>query len=291
MIDLASDDWFSALRLGLGAQVQPIDAVLPSTYLAMFRAGPFRIAYPEFPFGILAPADHPQLAVLAAQAREIGADVVRVQCRTVPVGTGIVGVHRLQTVRIERLDEWDESRIEKARRARNRLARTPVAVRKGTSADGEALHRLYEATVARHGGGVRYSRKYFELIAPHAALIAEFEGQVCGFVCAGRFGSQGVYLHGGHDPAARAHYPSDILFLSMLRAAKAEGLGSFDFLASPPAQHSLVGYKLAWGGAVVDVAVCDLAIRPFKARLFELAYALAKALRAVRQSVRPGGRS
>lgn len=291
MIDLASDAWFSALRNGLGAQVQPSDATAPSSYLALFRAGPFRIAYPEFPFGIMAPADRSQLSVMAVRARELGADVLRLQCRTAPEGSDIVGVHRLKTVRIERLDEWDESRIEKARRARNRLARTPVTVRSGTAADGEVLHRLYEATVARHGGGVRYSRRYFDSIAPHAALIAEIDNRPCGFVCSGRFGSQGVYLHGGHDPAARAHYPSDILFLSMLRAAKAQGLESFDFLASPPAQQSLVGYKLAWGGSEVDLAVCDLAIRPLKARLFELAYGLAKAVRVVRQAIGPRNRT
>ncbi len=278
MIDLQSDAWISALRVGLGADLRATARSAGAEYLALFRAGPFRIAYPDFPFG-MGPVDRERLRTLLAVAREIGADVVRLQCDSEPQSVGTLAAHRLQGVRIESLADWDESRIEKARRARNRSSRSRLTVRRGTSPDGEIAYRLYRATVLRHGGSLRYSRAYFEAIAPHAALVAEIDGVPCGFVCTGRIGSLGVYLHGGHDPAVRALYPSDALFLSMLREAKSEGLESFDFLPSPPAQRSLVDYKVAWGGRPVDIVVHDVAIRPLRARAFELAYTLSSMFR------------
>ena len=59
-----------------------------------------------------------------------------------------------------------------------------------------------------------------QAIAAEAAIVAVLDGSICGFVCSGIRGARACYMHGAHLPEARAHYPSDQLFLAMLRAAR-----------------------------------------------------------------------
>ncbi|KRB10958.1 hypothetical protein ASD86_00430 [Lysobacter sp. Root690] len=139
------------------------------------------------------------------------------------------------------------------------------------------------STLHRHSGVARYSQEYFEAIAPHAALVAVLDAEICGFVCTGFQGSRACYMHGAHLPQARSHYPSDQLFLSMLRAARDAGFRSFDFLPSPSGQGSLAAYKRAWGGNDIGLVVSDLALNSVRARGFSWALRLSNSLAALRR--------
>jgi len=279
MIDLQAKAWTDALKVGLGADSVP----LPGTqrgWMVCFRAGPFRVAYPDFPIGSQE-LDAAAVSEWSGVARGLRADLMRIQAPHELADARVFARHRLGSVAIADLGGWRESQWEKARRAANRQARSALHIRAGRREDGAQLHRLYLSTLRRHGGAARYSREYFEAIAPQAATVAVLDGSVCGFVCAGIRGDRACYMHGAHLPEARAHYPSDQLFLSMLRAARDAGARHFDFLPSPAWQDGLIAYKRAWGGTPVAAVVSDLALNPLRARGFALALKLANGFSAL----------
>lgn len=262
MLDLDSEIWAAAVRDGLGAQV----ANLPGGgSIACFQIGPFRAAYPHFPVGSQSTED----GVVTEAARALRADLVRLQAPTKCDDPRVIAVHALGSHVIENLQSWNERSWEKARRAANRQSRSPLRIRPGRPGDGRALHSLYQATVQRHGGAVRYNERYFEVIAPYASWVAELNDDICGFVCIGYRGTHAFYLHGAHAPSARPHYPSDQLFLHMLQVARQRGMESFDFLPTPADQPTLAAYKRAWGANETALYVSDLAMKPWRARAME----------------------
>ncbi|WP_408952678.1 GNAT family N-acetyltransferase [Lysobacter sp. Hz 25] len=282
MIDLDSQQWIRALREGLGAEVSRVGT--GTGLMVCFEAGPFRAAYPDFLIGS-AGLTADWVASQIDAAHSLGADLIRIQADAPVDDSRVFARHDLGSMAIEHLAAWSERGADKSRRAANRLARSALLIRRGRAGDGARLYGLYRATLHRHGGSVRYTERYFEAIAPYAAWVAELDGRVCAFVCVGHRGSRGCYMHGAHDPSVRGHYPSDQLFLLMLRAARDAGLESFDFLPSPATQGSLSAYKAAWGGQPVQLVVSDLALRPVRARAFAAALKLSRGLSAIRSRV------
>ena len=277
MLDFSSWTWKKALHDGMGARL----ADLPGgRMIACFRAGPFRIAYPDF---LIGSAEVVDLDSTIYAARHLQADMVRLQTKNALLHPDVQAAHRLGSVLIDDLQSWSERSLEKARRAANRQLRSPLRIRKGLPGDGPALHALYCSTLQRQGGTRRYTANYFELIAPHAALVAELDGVICAFVCAGFMGSRACYMHGSHSPTARGHYPSDQLFLAMLRNARDLGIERFDFLATPPNQPSLAAYKRAWGGSDAPLVVNDLALRPLRSRGIAVAMKMQRMLTPLRR--------
>src|SRR5690606_23645969 len=125
------------------------------------------------------------------------------------------------------------------------------------------------STVLRHGGAIRYRREYFrEFARTGSGLVAKAGGRIAGFVCMAMSGSRACYLHGAHDVALRSYYPSDQLFLAMIRKCREVGAKTFDFLPSPPEQHSLQSYKESWGGEEAKAYSTDVIVRPVVARTF-----------------------
>ena len=265
MLDLASVEWVSALREGLGAKLLEMT---DGPTIACFRAGPFQIAYPDFLVGTSSSDD---LEQILSAGKSMGADMLRIQGAEVFAHSRLMGTHDLGSIQISDLQQWKEEKWEKARRARNREARSALTIREGRPGDGGLLYDLYCATLSRHGGLRKYTLPYFNIIAPHAALIAELDGIPCAFVCRGFVRQKAFYMHGGHSALARQHYASDQLFLRMIRDARQAGMLSFDFLPTPPAQATLGAYKRAWGGETVGLVVSDIALRPWRARALSAA--------------------
>ncbi|PJK00503.1 hypothetical protein CO641_00485 [Lysobacteraceae bacterium NML91-0213] len=238
----------------------------------IFKLGPLRVGYADFAAGVEKLGEGYQRRMSAA-ASENGVDVLRYQAPLPADASPRHARFELLTTVIDDLQGWDERSFEKPRRTANRLGRTALEVRRAEPRDVSVIHRLYTETIARQGGRMRYSREYFEMIAGPSAWVACLKGDVIAFVSSGRAGNRGLYLHGGHDERFRSHYPSDILFLAMIREARQAGLRSFDFLASPRGHTSLLGYKQAWGGRPRPVCVSDQPLS-WLGHSFSLGYAV-----------------
>ncbi len=276
MIDLLGDPWRLAIERGLGAPtVRVADNVVP---MPIFRVGPVRVAYAGFPIGIDGSALDAAREIAARQR----ASVLRViRSADDPPLSGTLHRYIQPSVLIDDLAGWSPMAHEKARRTRNRRRRSEVNVRASDDADFDAIWTLYRHTVERYGGSVRYSPGYFRFLANAGVLVAEAAGRVIGFVASGRVGHRAFYLHGAHDPHAKALYPSDLLFLEMIEQAQVAGASSFDFLPSPSGQPRLHAYKQSWGGRHRDVATDDVPLNTL-GTAFALAYAARAAINAWR---------
>lgn len=270
MIDLQSSAWAATVRDGLGATWHQ-DA--GHSAVACFHAGPFRMAYPDFFSGSENPVDEQSLQQYLRAAKLLNADLVRVQTHSLVTNSRPLASHIQTSCIISSLEDWNETSLEKVRRTANREKRSALLLRQGRGEDARYMHSMYLATIRRHGGAPRYTKKYFELIAPHAATVAELDGKPCGFVCTGWRHKTAYYMHGAHDIEARKHYVSDLLFLNMIRQAKAAGMVHFDFLPSPANQASLLAYKRLWGAADRISTTHDFALKPLRARCLLLAMA------------------
>lgn len=254
MLDLASRSWIDLVESTLAAQVHPLNEDL---HLTIFKRGPWRIGYLNFVAGCESLPALP-IAQVRKAARDLGAHALRIQANEPAPESRSFARYPLAACRIRALQRWHARQSDKGRRTANRLSRSPLNMRPAVSRDGAVMHRLYESTVRRHGGTARYTKAYFEALAPLAGQVAEQDGAVVGFVCSARHGDRGLYLHGAYADSARSLYVSDLLFLRMLESARDSGLQSFDFLASPHA--SLLRYKQMWGGEPMTDWVSDLAL-------------------------------
>lgn len=279
MIDLLSPRWVDAVTNGLGATQHNL---IDGGSITCFRAGPFRIAYPDFFTGTQGPVGRDELQIRMQMALSLKADLVRLQTGDMQASTQPLTIHELGSCIISSLDTWNERDFDKARRTSNREKRSPLLLRKGRSTDGKCMHQLYLSTIRRHGGSARYNQAYFELIADEAAIVAELDGQFCGFVCVGFRNATAYYMHGAHAIDARKHYASDLLFLAMLKEAREAGMTTFDFLPSPADQPTLTAYKLLWGATEKRFTTYDLALNPLRARGFLAAIKVANFISALR---------
>lgn len=253
MIDLLGDTWRRAVEHGLGATMAVVaEDTVP---MPIFQIGPVKIAYAGFPVGI----DSDRRDAARVIAKKQGISVLRVIGKAeVPQLPGTFRRYIQSSVVIDDLHTWSAAISEKARRTRNRISRSEVQLRASIGADAEAVWALYRHTVQRHGGAIRYTPEYFRQLSCQGLLVAEAADRLIGFVAVGIAGCRAFYLHGAHDIEARAHYPSDLLFLAMIERAKAVGATSLDFLPSPTRQPQLHAYKRSWGGRDRDMATDDL---------------------------------
>lgn len=277
-IDLDSDEWAGILGAGFGAASIKVADGSRTSRITIFRAGPFRVAYPEFPVGAAIYSSDLIVAIVQA-ARQHGVDMLRFHASHSLQSGGPVAVVNVGTHVIPDLQAWDVTKIEKARRTRNRASRSPLTIEKANVGDAAEMYSLYLQTLSRHGGGKRYSLPYFLALAgSNSSLVARLDGRVCAFVSFAFQGTRACYLHGAHDPSARPHYASDRLFYEMISSAKGYGANVFDFLPSPADQPSLAQYKRAWGAVPAPFVVSDIAVRTLRAGIFRVAKRVAVAL-------------
>ena len=130
----------------------------------------------------------------------------------------------------------------------------------------------------RNRGGLRYTPAYFEALLRLSqkqpllrCLGALVDDEVASFLVVACNGTIAYYLHGGSDMRFQTFRPADLLFARAIAWAQDQGMQSFNMMASPAAQTSLVRYKEKWGGRTKDQYTYDVPIRAFAAVMFRLA--------------------
>ena len=267
--------WQALLTAGFGCGTLYASDGNSGLAVTVFRAGPFCIGYVGFPAGgvIGQPLDARRVVDIVQDA---GAEA-GIACARVPVrGNGPAAKAGLSCVEtpetaIECLPGWNlGSGASSLRRAVRKARRSGLQVRHITDpADGEHLFDLYAGTVRRHHGSMRYNRAYFAALIelstsePRLQVMAATREQVIGgFIVVARQGDVAYYLHGGTRDEFREHSPSDLLFDRAIHEARDSGCTSFNMMASPTDQPSLVRYKEKWGGTTHALRTYTVALRP-----------------------------
>ena len=142
---------------------------------------------------------------------------------------------------------------------------------------GNILYRLYRDTVTRHQGALRYNAPYFRGLIQLAkddlrlrCLLAVHDENIIGFLVVALAGNTAYYLHGATDMTCQHYRPADLLFHEAITWARDAGIQSFNMMASPRQQQSLIRYKEKWGCVSKPQYTYDLVISSIHARMFNL---------------------
>ncbi len=282
--------WQSLLSNALGAEAYytrgqsfQLDAAL-----AAFRAGPFSIGYIGFPLGSFlggrkirsSELEHVDFSGLSRIV-----DVLRftsyedLACSSPRISSQLsyeTVVHDLANWSINNLKSHVRSSVKKAFRLGTTV--TDDCDEK----DAARLYRLYADTVLRHGGNLRYKERYFQELVRLCnndngakCFVARRDDKIIGFNAVVYHEGTVFSLHEAMDEAVRQARSSDLLTNTAITWARDVGANAFNFLSSPRDQQSLVYYKEKWGGQTRDLYTNSVALRPWRAALFNFAVAVA----------------
>ena len=258
-----SPDWQAVLEQGFSADSLYLwdEDVGDGAAVTVFGAGPFRIGYLGFPFGGTL-CDKARPEQLYAELRH-ASGIRRPAALRMPVSafgsspapdlsgdaTPETAIADLQSWRLDQLSRNMQRDVRQAQRSDVEFANS------SDPGDAAQLFTLYEATVQRHQGAVRYTEAYFrsliELSGQHAGvrvLVARLDGEVAAFAVFVKHGSMACYLHGATNQALRKHQPAALLLHEGITWAQNHGCSVFNLMSSPSGQDSLVRYKERWGG-------------------------------------------
>ena len=258
----SSPGWLSLLRDGFGCQcVHVHDAKNKVDYpIAVFKAGPFRVAYIAFPVGAaLGSVDRYQqlAACLRGLHRSIRPHCLRASVSGFDEQPELdLNCAETPETAIVDLPTWTLGLASSnVRRDLKRARKADLAVREASPEDSKALYVLYADTIKRNQGSLRYNVTYFEKLVALASVCEDLKvlasgpvGAPAAFVAAARHNEAGYYLHGGSDPAQRQHRPAALLMHEAISWAQNHQCRLFNFMSSPPDQPSLVQYKEKWAG-------------------------------------------
>jgi lipid II:glycine glycyltransferase (peptidoglycan interpeptide bridge formation enzyme) len=246
--------------------------------LLLLRDHDFTLAYvPRGPIlSGSAAADRAFVDELARAARSEGASFVRFEpdiLERAPAGDDVRATLRgagfrtsertIQPRSSIRLDltageEQLRSGFSKGHRADLRRAeRDGVAVRVGTSADTEILHRMLLETAARKTFRVRsaaYYRRVMDAFQDGARLlVAELDGQPVGASLVIAFGRQGMYLAAGSNRAGLDHRAAHLLQWHAICWARRHGVRDWDLwgIADARGRHELAAARGTTGAAAL----------------------------------------
>jgi len=150
------------------------------------------------------------------------------------------------------------------------------------------MYKLYAQAIMRHRGRIRYTLPYFRELVRLAAsshqlycLLAMHNEKIAAFLVMAIEGDTAYYLHGANDRELSRLCPSDLLLYHAIHEAKELGLSSFNLMASPQNQPSLVRFKEKWGSVTKPQTTYDIPLRPTAAKLLYAANGLYKLLRRI----------
>lgn len=262
----ASEDWQKLLRASFGCKTIYGSSSDSGLVISSFKAGPFSVGYLGFPTGrVIGVRDTLQNTASALRA---ASEITLPVCLRIPLSAFSNPPH-LETpfvtspeTAITDLQNWDSMAVSK--KLRRDIRKAEKAQFEIAAADvpalGETLFRIYENTVRRHRGSMRYTLKYFtglqRLQRTNDAIriiVAKKDDQIAGFAATVRDGLTSYYLHGGTDDRFRQNGPSDLLIQRAIHLAKNDGCEIFNLMASPTDQPMLVRYKEKWGGTTKEL--------------------------------------
>ncbi len=283
--------WQDVLERGFGCRTLYVARPDFGVAISSFRAGPFRIGYLGFPAGSFV-GDPGRLAesIFDIKTSDSPERPVCLRMSLSPFSDApefdLPYVTNPETA-ITDLQNWDATAVsKKLRRDLRKVEKQGYAVAAVPDDSlSDAIYEMYESTVSRHQGALRYTREYFAALCALGQVNervrvfgATKDDRVAGFAITLRHGDTTFYLHGGTHDDFRRDGPSDQLLLEAISRARSDGSATFNLMASPPDQPMLVRYKEKWGGETRELRTYTLPLR-FSYRLFRAAESLYRTIR------------
>jgi hypothetical protein len=157
---------------------------------------------------------------------------------------------------IDQLSNWPEAKSNKLRKHLNLASQLEdqLEIVEGDS-ELNVCFDLYEETIRRHLGHIRYNRLYFNFlskISTHSKRLKIFRaidasGDTHAFAIGALHGEVGYYLHGGVREHARTKRTFYLLLEKLIHQAIAVNCSEFSLMSSPWSQDGLIRFKKQWG--------------------------------------------
>jgi hypothetical protein len=280
-----SNDWAGLLEASFDVRTTYVwdETDTCGAMLSSFAAGPFRLAYLGFPVGgVVGPRSLAASLLSRLQSLRDDLNDVAIRIPVSPFAGSVVLELPFEATpesAITDLASWSLDSVSgNHRRDIQKAMRSELdIVAASGDRDAEAVFAIYQDTVKRNRGAIRYNQSYFrQLIAlaqnnPLArVMLAKSGDEIAGFVVALRHGDAVYYAHGGMRLDFRRLQPSALLIHEAIRWAQDCGCRCFNLMSSPPGQESLVWYKEKWGATTREHRSHTLALRP-SYRVFQVA--------------------
>jgi len=241
------------------------------TTITAFQAGPFHIAYINFPAGLRSFPWHDVdtfRCQISDAIRDCKIDVLRCSVSAWPspdFKPPKQAIYHQETV-IHDLEMWGVQQLSKrARRDAYRAQREGFICKVAYDKhDANSVYKIYEETIKHRHGTLRYNEKYFQAMIELArksdnvvTLLAKKNG-IQAFMSIVIDQNVAFYLHGGHFRGADGIFAGDFLMLKGIEWAQKRQAKYFNMLASPKKQTGLIRYKEKWGGVTSDHWTIDI---------------------------------
>ena len=226
--------------------------------VSVYKVGPFRVGYVGFPVGEIIGDQkflNDVLWALKNTSLPIRVDILRIMVSEFQdiVISDQNGMQAPETA-IVNLQTWRLP--SKIRRNINKFSRSNIHLEEIEDIKySKPMFSLYEDTVKRNQGQIRYTEPYFRSLIrlsvdeSSVRCIGAFSGdKLVGYLVVAISGMTANYLHGATDHLYSKDRVSDGLYHEMITWAKSQGARCMNFLSSPKGQRSLSRYKEKWGG-------------------------------------------
>lgn len=279
--------WHTVLSKGFGSDTLYgwNEAASTGVTITVFKAGPFRIGYLGFPVG--GTMGNGTINPDMIEALRKTAFPNSIHCLRIPVSAFDLAVdlplpaQMTPETAIENLQGWRPEIDPRLHRDVKKAENSSLITIDAAPSQGEVVFRLYRDTIARHHGSMRYTLNYFcelnslaKTSAGLRCLLAIMDSEITGFLVVACHNRTAYYLHGGMFPEYKQHTPSDLLLYEAIKWARQQGMESFNMMASPSKQPSLIRYKEKWGGVTRGQQTYELVLHPFQSAIFKAATAL-----------------
>lgn len=222
--------------------------------LFVWQKGPVRVGYLGFPISpawLLTDWDWQSRDSMPLPER---IDLLRWNFST--IGTSVVasplGISQPEST-IPDLSAWPLRNQRKIRKDLALGVRHGVTLCNATIEDVATLFSIYEQTISRHRGRLRYNLDYFKTLTLISAgcedvqvRLARDQQKTIGFCITVRQADRGYYLHAGVAEGCRHLGAADLLANDAIRWAISKNCKSFSMMASPQDQPGLHKFKQKW---------------------------------------------
>ena len=289
---LYSPTWHQVLQKGLGCKTWYAwdEETTAGVAISVFHVGPFRIGYLGFPIGGILNGDSLSLSLLQGLQQANWPErphLLRLPVSAFAGSSSHPPFHQVSSTpetAIIDLPSWDLNRITKLRRDINKAMRSNFELRHlREEASSESIYNLYQSTVKRHSGNMRYTQEYFDALLkltlenPNIYCLGAFkEEKLAGFLIAALNSKTAYYLHGAIDTNQKKYGASDWLLYHAIRWAQTEDMNCFNFMSSPSNQIGLVRYKEKFNAITCDHKTYEIIFNSTISYLFKIGLSLGK---------------
>ncbi|QMU62520.1 MAG: GNAT family N-acetyltransferase [Gammaproteobacteria bacterium] len=141
-----------------------------------------------------------------------------------------------------------------------------------------SIYKLYENTIRKNDGSLRYNEKYFKSIIIASKNNKEIritciknKGEIIAFLIVALSNDVANYLHGAINYSFRKSLPNDLLIYDAIMWAKNNNAKSFNLMCSPNNQLNLVKYKEKWGGTTSSNITIEHNLSLLHSSMFKMA--------------------